>query len=299
MKENKEFENLKSFSEKILRGKDSILEKAEKEHPETKRLENLVNEEIEQIRNGWQEDGEKEYKTAIEAEKTINYHKEHPEAFDSKLWHTYHDTLSFLPDKDREKKLLELKEKNLAELSDKTPENYFKNSKERLDELKQELGNLPSMDSEIFKNEIYNKSPEKIKENTDEKGKPITGSYFNNWYNAIFDGQKLLSWKQLPLESSKRLFFYKGSADELKEYKEYNERLVEMIETKLNGFLKAAIENKDIESVVDSAILLKKLDSPDITSFVKEQMEELQESPEKADKEKLISISEKISQTEK
>lgn len=299
MKENKEFENLKSFSEKILREKDSILEKAEKEHPETKRLENLVNEKIEQIRNRWEEDGEKEYKTAIEAEKTINYCKEHPEAFNSELWRTYHETLSFLSDKDRKEKLSELREKRLAELSNRTPDSYLKNRKERLDELKQELGNLPSMDSEIFKNEIYNKSPEKVKENTDEKGKPITGSYFNNWYNAIFDGQELLSWKQLPLESSKKLFFYKGSADELKEYKEYNERLIEMIETELNGFLKAAIENKDIESVVDSAILLKKLDSPEIISFVKEQIEELQKSPEKADKEKLICISEKISQIEK
>lgn len=299
MKENKEFENLKNISEKILEEKDEILEKAEKEHPETKRLENLVNEEIEQTRNGWEEDGEKEYKTAIEAEKNINYRKEHPEAFDSELWRTYHDTLSFLSDKDRKEKLSELREKRLAEFSNRIPESYLKNRKERLDELKQELGGLPSMDLETFKNKIYNESPEKIKEHTDEKGKPITGSYLNNWYNAIFDGQKLLSWKQLPLESSRKLFFYKGYADSLKGCKEYNERIIEMVEANLNGFLKAAMENKDIESVVDSAILLKKLDNQEITSFVKEQMEELQKSPEKADKEKLISISKKISQVGK
>lgn len=299
MKENKEFESLKNISEKILEEKDEILEKAEKEHPETKRLENLVNEEIEQIRNGWEEDGGKEYKTAIEKEKNINYLKEHPEDFDNELWHTYHDTLSFLSDKDRKEKLSELREKRLAELSNRTPDSYLKNRKERIDEFKQELGGLPSMDLETFKNKIYNKSPEKIKENIDEKGKPISGSYFNNWYNAIFDGQKLLSWKELPLESSKKLFFYKGYADSLKEYNEYNERLIEMIETNLNGFLKAAIENKDIESVVDSAILLKKLDNQEIISFVKKQMEELQKSSERADKEKLISISKKISQVDK
>lgn len=299
MKENKEFENLKSLSEKILEEKDSILEKSEKEHPETKRLKDLVDAEIEQTRNGWEKDGKKEYEAAIEKEKRINYYKEHPEALDGEIWHIYREALNFLPDKDREAKLLELKEKKVAELSNGTPENYLKNRKERLDGLKKELDGLPSMDLEIFKDEIYNKSPEKINEMTDGKGRPIAGSYLNQWHNAVFDGQKLLSWKQLPLESSKKLFFYKGYADQLKGYKEYNGRFIEMIEAGLNGFLKAAIENKDIESVVDSAILLKKLDSPEITSFVKEQIEELHKSPEKADKEKLISVSEKISQIEK
>ncbi|MEK7147195.1 MAG: hypothetical protein AAB772_02990 [Patescibacteria group bacterium] len=299
MKENQEFENLKSFSEKILEEQNLILEKAEKEHPETKRLENLVNEEIEQNRNGWEKDGAEEYKSAIEKKQRINYFKEHPERFDEQIWHTHAETLHFLSEKNREEKLSELKEKELVELSNRTPESYLKNRKERLDKLKQELTNLPSMNLEIFKNEIYNKSPEKIKEYTDEKGKPIPGAYLNEWYNAIFDGKKLLSWKQLPLESSRKLFFYKGWASQRKGYKECNEKEIEMIENNLNGFLKAATENKDIESVVDSAILLKKIDNPEIISFVKEQVEKLQKSPEKSDKEKLISISEKISQIEK
>lgn len=299
MKENEGFENLKNISKGILEEKDSILEKAEKEHPETKRLENLVDEKIEQTRNGWEEDGEKEYKTAADAKREEGYYKKNPEELDRYVEHTYWATLGSFRDKAREEKLSELREKRLAELSNRTPEGYLKNRKERLDELKQELSGLPSMDLEYFKNKIYDKSPEKIKEHTDEKGRPITGSYLNNWYNAIFDGQKLLSWKQLPLESSRKMFFYKGWADQLKGYKEYNEKHIEMIETNINGFLKAAVENKDIESVVDSAILLKKLDSPEIISFVREQIEELQKSPEKADKEKLISISEKISQIEK
>lgn len=300
MKENKEFENLKSFSEKVLEEKDSILERAEKEHPETKRLENLVNEKIGQTRNRWGKNGKENYKQAVEAKQRINYYKEHPEHLDREIEHSYAETLRFLSDKDREKKKSELKERRMAELSDRISESYLKKCEARLAELKQELGNLPSMDLETFKDKIYNKSPEKIKELNDAYGKPVAGSYSNKWYNAIFDGQKMLSWKQLPLESSRKLFLYEGYVDPfLREYKEYNEREIEIIEANLNGFLKAAIENKDVESTVDSAILLNKLDDPETTLFVKEQMEELQKSLEKADKERLINISEKISKIEK
>jgi hypothetical protein len=298
MKENKEFENLKDLSKKILEDKDSILKKAEEESPEAKRLENLVNREIEQTKNRWKKDGEEVYKKAIDAKKGLDYYKENPEELDRYIMHTYKETLRPLQGKNREEKISELKEKELAELSEKTPSSYLENSENLLDGYKRELSNLPSMTLEIFKNEIYDKSPEKIKELTDDSGKPVAGAYSNEWYGAIFDGKKLLSWKQLPIESSRKLFFYKGWTPRLKEYKENNERFIEMIETNLNGFLKAAMENKDIESVVDSAILLKKLDNPEITSFVKEEMEKLQKSPEKADKERLINISDKISQTE-
>lgn len=296
MKEDQEFENLKNLSERILEEKDSILEKAEKEHPETKRLENLVNEKIEQIRNRWEKDGEENYKRAVEAKQEINYYKEHPEQLDREIWHSYAETLRFLSDKDKGEKNSELKEKKMVELSDRTTENYLKKCEVRLAEFKQELDNLPSMNLEIFKDKIYDKSPGEIKELNDANGKPVTGAYSNEWYNAIFNGQKMLSWKELPIESSRKLFFYEGYVDPFfRGYKEYNERKIEIIEADLNGFLKAAIKNKDIESTVDSAILLNKLDNPKITSFVKEQMEELQKSLEKADKEKLINISEKIS----
>lgn len=257
-------------------------------NPVREEITRLVNKEIKTIKKQWEEEGRISYEKTREAQAWIRISEEDPNRFKFYLRQHYPESRSYSEEEFSRFETVKKQELETEEI----PDAYLRKIKERLDRYKEKAATLPPMTLEIFREQIYDKSPLKIYPITDPKINPPC--YRNEWYNALWRGNEMLSWRQLPLEESMKLYFYKGPFPVLSQYKQGCETIIESIYYEIKGFQKAAMEARDVEAVVGAAVLIGNLNDPKIISFIQKRIEELRKSSKQGDRETFLRVREKL-----